>query len=176
MTQIYLSLGSNVNPRENLHAALIALRSAYGPLRCSAIYCTPAVGFAGHDFLNFVVGCNTSAPPPAVMAELRQIEAQHGRHRGEARFADRTLDIDLLTYGDQISSTPPLPRADIDAYDFVLGPLAEIAGHEWHPVLRQTYAELWALMSLGKAPLVRVDAATEQAIFETLQPNPKGLI
>ena len=37
MTQIYLSLGSNVNPRENLHAALIALRSAYGPLRCSAI-------------------------------------------------------------------------------------------------------------------------------------------
>jgi 2-amino-4-hydroxy-6-hydroxymethyldihydropteridine diphosphokinase len=63
------------------------------------------------------------------------------------------MDLDLLTYGDQISATPPLPRADILEYNFVLGPLAEIAGHVLHPQLRQSYADLWAAMQARTAPL-----------------------
>ncbi|MFC1685277.1 2-amino-4-hydroxy-6-hydroxymethyldihydropteridine diphosphokinase, partial [Pseudomonadota bacterium] len=71
--------------------------------------------------------------------------AAHGRERCGEKFASRTLDIDLLTYGDQVikEGKVEIPREEITRYAFVLLPLAEVAGDEQHPVLGLSYRELW---------------------------------
>jgi 2-amino-4-hydroxy-6-hydroxymethyldihydropteridine diphosphokinase len=154
-TRAYISVGSNVEPVRHIQGALRALAKRYGPVQVSRTYQTPAAGFAGEDFLNLVLGIETDEPIATVMAFLREIESAEGRVRGGPRFAPRTLDLDLLTYGNTVSSAPDpvLPRADILEYNFVLGPLAELAGSERHPVAGQTYAELWAAMQTSTGPL-----------------------
>lgn len=145
MTRIYVSVGSNLEPKRHIRSGVSKLEAAFGPVTRSPVYKNPAVGFAGEDFFNLVVGVETTLSVPALIACLRDIEQAHGRHRGEAKFAPRTLDLDLLTYGDQVSETPDLtlPRPDILIYPFVLKPLADIAPHEYHPATRATYFELW---------------------------------
>lgn len=80
---------------------------------------------------------------PHIQQQLKAIERALGRKPGQAKFASRTIDIDLLTYGDQILSEPALPRDEILTQSFVLKPLAELAGDRRHPVLHQSYGELW---------------------------------
>ena len=154
-TRAYISVGSNVEPVRHIQGALRALAKRYGPVQVSRTYQTPAAGFEGEDFLNLVLGIETDEPIALVMAFLREIETAEGRVRGGPRFAPRTLDLDLLTYGDTVSGAPGpvLPRADILEYNFVLGPLAELAGPERHPVAGQTYADLWAGMQATTGPL-----------------------
>jgi 2-amino-4-hydroxy-6-hydroxymethyldihydropteridine diphosphokinase len=90
---------------------------------------------------------------------MRAIEDAHGRTRGGDKFAPRTLDIDLLTYGDSVLNAGPLrlPRDEILKYAFVLGPLAEVAGAERHPVDGRNYAELWAAFNQAAQPLRPVE-------------------
>ncbi|MBI2802495.1 MAG: 2-amino-4-hydroxy-6-hydroxymethyldihydropteridine diphosphokinase [Gammaproteobacteria bacterium] len=145
MCRAYAGIGSNVDRIKNLQAGVRALRVQFQTLIISNIYANSAVGFVGDDFYNLVVGFDTELSPTALNDSLHQIETAHGRRRGEAKFAPRTLDLDLLLYGDWVLSTPglTLPRTDVLDYAFVLRPLAEIAGAERHPVLNVTYAELW---------------------------------
>jgi len=77
---------------------------------------------------------------------LRAIEADHGRTRGEKKFASRTLDIDILTYGDHVGVLDgvELPRDEILKHAFVLRPLADIAPEVLHPILQKPYAQLLA--------------------------------
>ena len=154
-TRAYISVGSNVEPVRHIEGAMRALVSRYGRVRASRTYQTPAAGFEGEDFLNLVLGIETDEPIADVMAFLREVETAEGRVRGGPRFAPRTLDLDLLTYGDTVSAQPGpvLPRADILEYNFVLGPLAELAGAETHPAVGRTYAELWAAMQAVTSPL-----------------------
>ncbi len=158
MARAYISIGSNIAPAANVLAALELLAGNFGPLRCSGVYRTPAVGFDGEDFLNMVVGIDTALPPLALAQRLREFEDLCGRVRGGARFAARTLDLDVLTYASEVldSATLKLPRQEITEQAFVLGPLAEIAGHERHPVLGRAYAELWQAMRATTPPLMRV--------------------
>ncbi len=148
MPRAYISIGSNIEPADNVLAALRLLAAAFGPLLCSSVYRTPAVGFEGEDFLNMVVGLDTDEPPRALAARLRAFEDERGRQRGGARFSARTLDLDVLTWGNAVLEDGKLvlPRPEISEQAFVLGPLAEIAGGERHPVLQRPYAELWAAM------------------------------
>lgn len=148
MSRAWLSIGSNIEPARNVGAALELLAAEFGMLVCSPVYRTPAVGFAGEDFLNMVVGIDTSLPPPALARRLRDIEDRCGRVRGGARFASRTLDLDMLTYDDCVleSEGLVLPRPEILEQAFVLGPLAEVAPDELHPLRKQTYAALWRAM------------------------------
>jgi 2-amino-4-hydroxy-6-hydroxymethyldihydropteridine diphosphokinase len=90
---------------------------------------------------------------------LREIEDAHGRVRGSEKFAPRTLDIDLLTYGDAVTTTDgyELPRDEILSYAFVLGPLAEVAGNEVHPVQKKRYGELWAGFNASAIEMKRAD-------------------
>lgn len=145
MTQAYLSLGSNIEPARHMHGAIAALYQRYGELVISPVYQTPAVGFDGDDFLNLVVGLETTQGPEELAASCHEIEAELGRRRGDQRYSARTMDIDVLTLGDMVrDSAPALPRDEILKYAFVLKPLADIAPQARHPVVGRCYADIWS--------------------------------
>lgn len=168
MARIWISLGSNIDRERNIRAALRDLQNRLGPLLVSRVYESEAVGFAGDAFYNLVVGADTELPVGELVGLFRSIESAHGRTREGGSFAPRTLDIDLLTYGDQVVDMAGvhLPRDEITRYAFVLQPLAELAGECRHPELGETYSELWR----------RFDQASQQlwpVPFETgLGPHP----
>lgn len=145
MPRVYVSIGSNIEREKNIRGAVHALRNRFGTLLISSVYETTAVGFEGDPFYNLVLAFDTDLSPRAVADALREIETAHGRTRGEAHFAARTLDLDFLLYGDAVvrEETLSLPRAEILKYAFVLGPLAEIAPDLRHPVSGETYARAW---------------------------------
>jgi 2-amino-4-hydroxy-6-hydroxymethyldihydropteridine diphosphokinase len=129
--EAFIGLGANLgDPHATLNAAFDALAAlpASTLLQRSAIYRTAPIDSSGPDYLNAVVRLRTRLPAPELLAQLQAIEQAHGRQR-PYRNAPRTLDLDLLLYGDESSATPalvlPHPRAHERA--FVLAPLAEIA-------------------------------------------------
>lgn len=145
MTAIYLSLGSNVDRHKNITAALDALADLFGALQISSVYESKSVGFDGSNFFNLVVGADTNLTITELSETLKRIEDNNGRKRNGPKFSPRTLDIDILTYGDfvGVESGIELPRAEITKNAFVLLPLAEIAAQVLHPQLQKTYRELW---------------------------------
>jgi 2-amino-4-hydroxy-6-hydroxymethyldihydropteridine diphosphokinase len=155
--RVWVSVGSNLAREPSLRAGLAALQARYGTLTVSPVYESAAVGSPGPPFYNLVVGFGTDREPAALAADLRAVEAELGRVRGADRFAPRTLDLDLLTWGDRVQAGPPqLPRGEILEYAFVLGPLADVAGGEVHPPSGRTYAELWAAFDRAAQPMHRV--------------------
>jgi 2-amino-4-hydroxy-6-hydroxymethyldihydropteridine diphosphokinase len=146
MPDVYISIGSNVEREKNIAAALRALEERFGPLRLSSIYETAAVGFVGDPFYNLVAGFSTEESVDEVAAALTDIETRGGRGRGYTRFAPRTIDLDLILYGDLVRwhRKPYLPREELTRYAFMLEPLAEIAPDLKHPVSGETFAALWA--------------------------------
>jgi 2-amino-4-hydroxy-6-hydroxymethyldihydropteridine diphosphokinase len=137
---------------------LEALRQQFGELIVSPIYESEAVGFDGDNFRNLVVGILIRLPARELAGRLRDIESAHGRVRGAEKFSSRTLDIDLLTYGEQVIDEQgvQVPRDEILRYAFVLRPLADVAPQERHPVVGRTYAELWSAFDKGEQKLWRV--------------------
>jgi len=140
---IFLSLGSNIEPEKNIDFAKEQLEIKYGKLLISSIYKTKAVGFKGDDFLNLVIKASTSDSPEIVIDSLHYIEKQTGRETGTGQFNSRTLDIDLLLYGDLIDASLNLPRDEILKYDFVLEPLVEIFPEGKHPIEKRSYKEIF---------------------------------
>ncbi len=154
----WLSLGSNIDRERHLSAAIKALGRIFGDLVLSPVYESEAVGFEGAPFLNMVVGVETGLPPELLLKSLRSIEDQAGRSRDGARFSARTLDIDLLTYGNQVITRDgrvEIPRADITRYAFVLLPLSHVAGEEQHPLTGKRYSELWEEFPVDTQPTLR---------------------
>jgi 2-amino-4-hydroxy-6-hydroxymethyldihydropteridine diphosphokinase len=102
-------------PRTSLHAS-------------SSIYRTAPIDSSGPDYLNAVVALDTELSAPDLLIELQRIELAHGRER-PYRNAPRTLDLDLLTYGNASIDTPTLtvPHPRMQERAFVLAPLAEVA-------------------------------------------------
>ncbi|MFZ5592752.1 MAG: 2-amino-4-hydroxy-6-hydroxymethyldihydropteridine diphosphokinase [Pseudomonadota bacterium] len=159
MARVYVSIGSNIDRQSNIRSALAALRESFGQLTISPVYESKAVGFAGDDFYNLTVGFDSTLDPLAINHVLRDIEHRHGRVRGDSGWTSRTLDLDLLLYGQLISDSHGLmlPRGEIIKYAFVLCPLAEIAGEEHHPVSGVRYSDLWAAFDKEAQQLWRVD-------------------
>lgn len=143
MPEVFVGMGSNVEPERYFPMALAELERRFGPIRRSTVLRTAAVGFDGDAFLNMVVGWETGLSVEALMAELAAVEVHCGRTRADQRFGPRTMDLDLLLYGNRVSEVPPLPRPEILEYDFVLGPLAELVPETPHPVLGLTFGRLW---------------------------------
>ena len=145
MTTVLLSLGSNLQPQQHLHAAVEALRARFGAIDVSPAYRTAAVGFDGPDFLNNAVAIETDEPLEALDQWLHDVEDAHGRDRSGPRFSDRTLDIDVVFYGDLIVEGPGhlrIPRPELK-HAFVLKPLADIAPDFIDPVSGLDLATLW---------------------------------
>ncbi len=141
----YISIGSNIDREKNIPASSKALTDHFGHLTVSSIYESESVGFTGDSFYNLVVGFESDLDVKTIVDLLRQIELDNGRNRDCKKFSARTLDLDLLLFGDLIINDGriQIPRDEIEHYAFVLEPLAEIAGHLRHPVTRKRYAELW---------------------------------
>ena len=154
-----MSLGSNIDRERHIERALQDLRASFGELVVSPVYESEAVGCAGSNFYNLVVGIETRLPVDSLTRQLRSIEAQHGRRRSVDKYAPRTLDIDLLTYGGQVVNRPglQLPRDEITRYAFVLLPLSKVAGDDIHPLSGLTYHELWERFDKAAQPLWRVE-------------------
>ncbi len=150
----YLSLGSNVEPFYHIPVAVRELGARFGSLRISPVYESAAIGFTGEHFLNLVVAFETNLEPTVIRAFLRQLEERHDRVREGESFSPRTLDIDLLLYGDLVSTgSVVVPRAEILRYAFVLKPLADLAPDACHPVTGVRYADLWATFDATMQPL-----------------------
>ncbi|PLY17105.1 MAG: 2-amino-4-hydroxy-6-hydroxymethyldihydropteridine diphosphokinase [Sedimenticola sp.] len=146
MARIWASLGSNVERETNIRGAVAALRERFGELVVSRVYESAAVGFSGEPFYNLVAGFDSDLPCQEIMRIFREVEAEFGRVRGGAKFSSRTLDIDLLTYGDLVTRGEgyALPREEIESYSFVLCPLAEVAPQQLHPVSGKSFARMWS--------------------------------
>jgi 2-amino-4-hydroxy-6-hydroxymethyldihydropteridine diphosphokinase len=140
----YLSLGSNVSPEKNIQFALDQLSKIFGETVSSSTYKTKAIGFEGSDFLNLVVKIETDLDPERLIDRLHGIEEMTGRITGTKAFNDRTLDIDVLIYGDYINPDLNIPRDEILMYGFVLEPLAELNPEGLHPIERVSFMELWS--------------------------------
>jgi 2-amino-4-hydroxy-6-hydroxymethyldihydropteridine diphosphokinase len=142
---VLLSLGSNIRPEQHLRAALGELRATFGPILASPGYRNPAIGFDGAPFINCGVLLHTWLELPALESWLHGLEDRYGRDRRIRGLADRTLDLDVVFYGDRVTEhegRPRLPRPE-RTYAFVLKPLAEIAPEFIDPVHGQPLGTLW---------------------------------
>jgi len=150
----YLSLGSNVGDRENhLRRAIGRLERAGRIASVSSFYETEPVEFVDQAwFLNCVVALETTLTPERLMASVLDIEQEMGRQRTREK-GPRTIDIDILLFGDTILESPGLtiPHRAMHRRRFVLEPLAEIAPEAHHPVLKNTVRELLQALPAGQA-------------------------
>ena len=126
MTRAYIGFGSNLGDREQ---AILAAADELGVARLSAIRETEPWGVVDQPlFLNAVGELETDEPPRGLLERLLAVEREHGRIRFE-RWGPRTLDLDLLIYGDVELAEPglTLPHPSLHEREFVLEPLAELA-------------------------------------------------
>ena len=150
MVEAYIGIGSNLGDRRDLcsralgflgmlpHSRLIAYSSAYE---------TEPVGDVGGPFLNLVARVDTELPVRRLLLILQETERGLGRAI-ERRSGPRTMDLDLLFYGEQVIHDGDLvvPHARLHERRFVLTPLAELTRNLVHPVLGQTVSTLLAAL------------------------------
>ena len=132
MTHAYVGLGANIGePRRQIETAIEEIRKLPDTRLnlASSFYRSAPLGYANQpDFLNAAVQLETTLPPEALLGHLQAIEKRHGRQR-PFPGAPRTLDLDLLLYGEQVIAAPGLilPHPRMHERAFVLLPLAELA-------------------------------------------------
>jgi len=133
MERVYIGLGSNLaEPREQLRGALKAFTAIPSSqlIAVSSLYISDPLGPPDQPrYNNAVAALDTSLPPLELLDALQAIEQAHGRERKAERWAPRTLDLDILLYGERLLDEPRLrvPHYHLHARAFVLYPLAEVA-------------------------------------------------
>lgn len=159
MPRVFVAAGSNINAERNLRLASRELVRAFGQVEFSPAYRNVAAGFEGDDFINFVAAFDSERPVREVVAELQRIEGLCGRERDAPKWAPRSMDLDILLYGDVVCDEPGLilPRPDLLKRAYMLGPMADIGGAVVHPLRHQTIAELWSACDRAAHPLTRID-------------------
>lgn len=160
MTVVYIGVGSNVERERNIAAGLDQLAALDPALRLSPVYESAAIGFAGDPFLNLIAVLETSLSVGELASALRAIERANGHPGNLPKFSDRSLDLDILLYGDLCGEVDGvrLPRGDILKCAYVLWPLADIAPELRHPLNGHCCADLRATFphrqQLARVPFV----------------------
>ncbi|EAO6762609.1 2-amino-4-hydroxy-6-hydroxymethyldihydropteridine diphosphokinase [Salmonella enterica] len=133
MTIAYIALGSNLaSPLEQVNAALKAIADIPDSriVAVSSFYRTPPLGPQDQpDYLNAAVALDTALTPEELLNHTQRIERQQGRERKAERWGPRTLDLDIMLFGDEVINTERLtvPHYDMKNRGFMLWPLFEIA-------------------------------------------------
>jgi 2-amino-4-hydroxy-6-hydroxymethyldihydropteridine diphosphokinase len=132
MPLVYIGLGSNLGDREQTIGAALELLAQGGDIEVATVSSlreTDPVGYEQQPrFLNGVAAIRTELEPRALLARLQEVELELGRERSGPRFGPRTIDLDLLLYGDEQIDEPELvvPHPRLTERRFVLEPLAEL--------------------------------------------------
>lgn len=141
----YIGIGSNMGDRKaNCLRAIESLSEAGRVLTVSSLYYTEPVGYREQeDFINAVAAVETDHSPLELLIACQSIEDRLGRTR-TVRWGPRTVDLDILLYGDQVVNLPQLaiPHPLMASRKFVLVPLAEIAPDAVHPVIKKNTIQL----------------------------------
>lgn len=150
LQHVYFGIGSNLERKKHIQAGISELAESFPhtPLRISSVYESEALGFEGPPFYNLVAMTATPLSLAEVQEKIRTIESRYGRARDAEKFSSRTLDIDILMYGNCVQNEvpgrePQLPRPEILTSAFVLKPLAELAPHVCHPGSNTSFQRLW---------------------------------
>jgi len=157
--RVYVGIGSNINKEKNIRSAVRELSTHYGQLTLSPVYESKALGFEGENFFNLVAGFDSDEPIERLKEALLNIESRLGRVRQENSFSSRTLDLDLLLYGDTVRHDDKvnLPHPDIQRHAFVLRPLADIAPELPHPETGMAFSEMWKQFKKTRQEIWAVD-------------------
>ena len=155
MTLAYIGVGSNLEREKHIQAAYQELHKI-GSVRASCVYECQPIGFDSHAFYNMVFELVTELSLVELQRRLKEIELRWGRAVNAQKFQDRTLDLDILLFGDAVSSSDPIvPRHDIFTYEFVAKPLLELCPDYIIPSDGRSIRQVWqSLESKGTLTLV----------------------
>ncbi|SJL85005.1 2-amino-4-hydroxy-6-hydroxymethyldihydropteridine diphosphokinase [Vibrio palustris] len=144
MITTYVGIGSNIDRHTHVEAAIEELAQLGTDLKCSTIYESLPIGFDGHPFFNLVVEFRTALSLAELARQLRDIELRWGRSEQAQKNEDRTLDLDIVLYGDICSTQKPeLPRSDIYRFPFVIQPLFELCPELILPGDGRSIRQIW---------------------------------
>jgi 2-amino-4-hydroxy-6-hydroxymethyldihydropteridine diphosphokinase len=159
MAQAFVSIGSNMDPEENVSKAIGLLKRQVRIIGISTVYLTEPVGRPDQPaYYNCVVAIDTPLPPLELkQTVLRRIEDGLGRVRSEDKFAPRTIDLDLILYDDVVMKTGELvlPDPEIRSRPFLAGPLFELAPNLIMPDSKEPISVIASHMrDSGMTPLI----------------------
>lgn len=150
MITTYIGIGSNIERRKHIQAAISELSKLGCDLKLSTIYECQSVGFDSSPFYNLVVEMKTALSLTEFLPSLRDIELKCGRAANAAKLEPRTIDLDILLFGEHIcAAKPQLPRNDIFNYAFVIEPLYELCPQLIVPVDGRTIEQIWQQASFN---------------------------
>lgn len=163
MTQLVLSIGSNIDRDKHIRYAISQLKEAFGTLKVSPVYETKAAGFDGPDFYNLVAVVQTDMDLKLIIKRLQAIEVSAGRIRGKKSCESRNLDIDVLLFGeaDLRAQGYNIPRDEIQYAAYVLKPLADVLPQAIHPVFGLSFQSMWVTFEHTGQILAQIDFAFE---------------
>ena len=157
--KVFIGIGSNLNKIKNIKSCLSKIKNDYKNVKLSPVYETKSMGFDGPNFYNLVCSFNTTEDIYKLKKRLNKIELDHGRNLNETKYSSRTLDIDILYYGNLIlvDDKIKIPRKEIIEYDFVLQPLIDIDAEFIHPVLLIPNNKIEETHDIKKHIIAKVD-------------------
>jgi dihydroneopterin aldolase/2-amino-4-hydroxy-6-hydroxymethyldihydropteridine pyrophosphokinase len=156
LADAFIAVGSNIDPGQNVKRAIVRLVNEFGPLEVSTVYLTEPIPEGQPPYYNCVVRVKTALSPLSVKRILRGIEDELGRVRTSDKYAPRTIDLDLIVYGNLVikNSELTIPDPEIANRPFLAIPLFELEPDLVIPSLNKSIRELVkGISNVGMKPL-----------------------